>query len=114
MQVTETLKQAVHKVLIDMAINCELEGDINALDIDTVFEKAQTKIKEDELAIARHEAEGLGNFLLEEYLFDVRTKLIRLAQAGKGHEMVDHHFTPIEIYEHTFTINDLLSEIKIK
>jgi hypothetical protein len=114
MQVTESLKWAVQQVLVDMAMNFELDGDINALDIDTVFEKAEGKIKEDDLLNARHEAEVLTNYISWEVNpTSARLKLIGLAQSGKGNDLVDHHFTPSEMFEGTFTVKDMLDLIKL-
>lgn len=112
--VTQALKTEVHQVLVEMAQDFQLDGDINEVDIDSVFDKAVEKVKENDHARIRHEAEVLSFYIgVSESLLE-RKKLVQAKEAGYGGEAADSFITISEAYEDFFTVNDLLTEIAIR
>lgn len=106
------LRQAVHNVLIDLAVNDKLPLDITDLDIDSVFEQAEAKLKENKPYQERILLEKLGRFIHfdsdEEQ--DVLDTWNNLTSVNDG-DFVDDHFTPWEKLEWSMTIKELVEQI---
>jgi hypothetical protein len=116
MQVTEALKSAVHQVLVEMAIDDELSGDINDLCVDTLFEKAEQKLKDSDFT-RLHEIEAIGEYIIPdadegETLSSCYQRLKDEQTKGNGDKNVDYYVTPVERYEYSFTVDELLDLIK--
>ena len=117
MELTQALKYEVHAVLVDMAINNELEGDINELDIDSVFDKAIDNLKGNDLVKTRHITEALGEYIIPdedegETLTSCYNRLKGAQANGNGDKLVDYYVTPVQRYEYSFTIDELLELVQ--
>ena len=118
MKVTEALKTEVLNVLAEMAVEGQLDGDINSLDIDTVFEKAEQNLKDDKETFTAaswksHSIESLGDYLSGGENLRDSYNILKKAQAeGNGRDMADNYVTMVQLYEDTFTVNQLLEEVE--
>lgn len=109
-------KASVKEVLVSMTANDELPMNMNDLDIDTVFEKAQ-EITENDIFYKNAVAYDLaGNYLYQENDENdlvTQVNIIREALAENPTTMIDHldGVQVFEQFEYDFTVQDFLKEI---
>lgn len=111
---TDALKESMKAVLVDMAIDGKLDGDINQLDMDLIEEKAVKKLQKQKGYKELHAAECLSEYL-GEYGDNLAfyNKLKKAQADGKGSESADDFVQMAEEYEWEYTVNDLLELVEL-
>lgn len=116
MKVTQVLKMEVLAVLSQMAVDGDLDGDISGLDIDEVFDKAVKRIEgtSDTFTTQMHFVEILEGFISGGESPRQCFKDLQKAKAdGNGNDPASYHIGMAELYEDTFSVNQLLQEIGV-
>lgn len=110
METTIEFRQAVHQVMIDMALDCTLPSDMNELCIDTIFEKASIKLKGD----AEYQKYILRSKLLEFVCVEENEDPVVIWEnltSDNDKDMADDHFTMWEPLENSLTIKQLAEQL---
>lgn len=111
MKVTDELKEAVKEVLIDMAIDDELPMDMTTLDIDTVFDRAIDKVKQDKDYVLDQEVKELcSKYIMNP--FDEAKEIWKNLNSMDDNDMSGDHFDMVQAFETSFTIADLAEIVK--
>lgn len=104
MRVTEALKMAVQQVLVDKAINFEMDGDMNELDINDVFAKAEDMIKNNSLYSRGHRREVLYSEILSGGTEN--NNALSALDSANDSDMAINVVDVVELYEN-FTVKEI-------
>lgn len=111
METTIEFRQAVHKVMIDMALNCTFPMDMNELCIATVFEKANEILKGDKNYQRYLLLEKLGRFICIEDDSDDILNTWNSLTSDNDKDMADDYFTMWEPLENSLTIKQIAEQL---
>lgn len=102
--------------IINQTLNYTLDGDMNALDLDTLLNEPDHNKEAEKRDFKIEKASGLLADYLSENEHTTLALLLKLRQLrdiGEGSMSVDSidGITPIEIFEHVFTVDSLLETL---
>ena len=107
------LAEKMKEIFVEMAINDKFPLDINELDVSGVLEKAQKRLKKDELYVRNAKLEALKEFVFVEDIDELMNALDILEAHPDKTDITSwvDGITMVERYETSFTVRDLLEEI---
>lgn len=108
-------RETVKSIIVEMTCNDELPMDMNELDIDAVFDKAEEMVKEDENYKNAQAYDLAGEFLVPDDELDVIEQVNAILEEYETDPsgMIDHveGVLPTEQFQYSFTNKDFLSQI---
>lgn len=110
-------KANVKQVLVEMASNDELPMDMNELDIDEVFDKADKLTKNEHIYKFCDVIDKANNFLIDSDEANVieQIEIIKYYCKKNPTFAIDHlnGVQVVEQFEYTFTVEEFLKEIGV-
>ena len=111
MKSNHTYRQAVKQELINLAVEDKFPMDLNNLDINEVFKKAEAKLANNEAYNRDQMIEKLGNYVAGD---NVEEQFNILESLDRKHDkdFADDHLNVVQRFEWAFLIEDLWQEIQ--
>lgn len=109
------LAREMKDMIVDKAINCEMDGDMNELHVDSVMEEALEVLSTHEEYTRAVMREKLAQYISVDNDIDIDvdlTVLSALSRSGAGDDPAECHVEIREQFEDTFTVDELLDHIK--
>lgn len=103
--------EAIKNILVEMAVNDKLPMDMTTLDIHSIGEQAEERLKTDKRYQRACKIEKLGKFVSEDNPTDAYNRLIAQAEIDDSVDADDvvNIWEPLEF---KYTVKELLKEIQ--
>tara|TARA_R110000851_G_scaffold269830_1_gene422513 strand:+ start:391 stop:726 length:336 start_codon:yes stop_codon:yes gene_type:complete len=111
MKTTIEFRQAVHQVMIDMALDCTFPSDINELCLDTIFEKANTKLEGDEEYQADLTKTKLADFISGDADLDAQFAIWESLDSRQDNDLATDHLEMWGGVNESMTIGQLADQL---
>ena len=111
MKSNHTYRQAVKQELINLAVEDKFPMDLNSLDIDEVFKKAEAKLNSDEAYKRQQMIAKLDNYVSGNNV-EEQFNILESLDSKHDKDLADDHLDILHRFEYDFLVEDLWQEIQ--